>query len=389
MTVFWSHLRDLFSMPVKLGEIVFPFTLLRLLLAFILPLVLAVVLLKLLKLGIRTLIRRSAFHQTMQNRIYHWIKITIRLLYLVVLGTLFGRLFGAEIGRYLRIFFSFLSVPLIEAGSTKVTLVTIIMTIPIFYLASWLGKLSKNFVNQAIMDNFTLDEAKRFSMITFTRYGVMIVTLLIGLSVVGIDLSSLAVLFGVLGIGLGFGLQGMVSNFFAGVIIIFTRPIKENDRIVVNELEGTVVQIRLLSTVVSTLTHEIIIIPNSKLVDNVIHNYSYDDRRIIISNQVQVAYGSDLHRVMAVMDKIGQENPYAVPHSEVQVRVVSFDDSGITMKLLVWIVDVSKKYDAHTWNNLQIWERFEKERISIPFPQMDLHIKEGPPQPQRSKTPRL
>ena len=127
------------------------------------------------------------------------------------------------------------------------------------------------------------------------------------------------------------------------------------------------------------MTHEIIIIPNSKIVDNVIHNYSYDDRRIIISNQVQVAYGADLHQVMAVMKKIGQENPHGIPHLEVETRVVSFDASGITMKLLVWIMDVSKKYEAHTWNNLQIWERFRNEGIAIPFLQMDLHIKEAPP----------
>jgi len=389
MAAFWDTLIKLFTMPVKLGVITFPFTILRFLTAFLIPVVAAGLLLKLLRLGLKKLLQRLTLNETLEDRIYRWTKIVIRLMFITIIGIMFSRLFGAEIAKYLQLFFSFLTVPIIEAGSTKITLVTIIMTIPIFYLASWLGKLAKNFVNQAFIDNFTLDEAKRFSMTTLTRYGVMILTLLIGLSIVGVDLSSLAVLFGVLGIGLGFGLQGMVSNLFAGIIIIFTQPLKENDRIVVNEIEGTVKHIRLLSTVVSTLTHEIIIIPNSKLVDNVIHNYSYDDRRIVISNTLQVSYSADLHHVMAVMKTIGEENPYAIPHSEVQIRVVSFDDSGITMKLLVWLVDVTKKYDAHTWNNLQLWDRFKKEGIEIPFPQVDIHIKEGELPSKKTKTLRI
>ena len=389
MSTFLATLIDLLTRPVKLGVIVFPFTILNFVLGFVLPLAVAAVALKLLKLGIRTLLAKSTFQQLLQDRIYRWTKIVSRLLFLTAFSILFSRLFGAEIGSYLKLFFSFLTVPLLEAGSTKITLVTMIMTIPIFYLASWLGRMAKNFVNQAFMDNFALDEAKRFSMTTLTRYGVMVLTILIGLSIVGIDLSSLAVLFGVLGIGLGFGLQGMVANFFAGVIIIFTQPIKENDRILVNELEGTVKHIRLLSTVVSTLAHEIIIIPNSKLVDNVIHNYSYDDRRVIIASEVQVSYESDLKEVMTVLRRIGEANPYAVPHAEVQVRVLSFDESGISMKLLVWIVDVSKKYDAMTWNNLQIWEQFKEEGISIPYPQMNVHIKEGLTASKRGKTLRL
>ena len=191
-------------MPVKLGEITFPFTLLRFLLAFLAPLVISAVLLKLLRMGIRTFLGRTTFLKSTQEQIFRWLKIFIRLLFLVILGILFGRLFGAEIGHYLRLFFSFLSVPLIEAGSTKITLVTIFMTIPIFYLASWLGNLTKGFVNRGIMSNFSLDEAKRFSLTTFARYGVMVVTILVGLSIVGLDLSSLAVLFGVLGIGAWF-----------------------------------------------------------------------------------------------------------------------------------------------------------------------------------------
>jgi small-conductance mechanosensitive channel len=389
MKVFWDTLVDLVTIPVKLGVMVFPFNLLQLIITFLLPLIVAAVLLRLLRLGLRAILDKSRINDLVIHRIYRGAKILGRLLFLGIFAILFSRLFGAEIGRYVRLFFSFLAVPLIEAGGTKITLVTIIMTLPIFYLASWLGKMAKSFVNQAFLDNFNLDESKRFSMTTLTRYGVMVLTIMIGLSIIGIDLSSLAVLFGVLGIGLGFGLQGMVANFFAGVIIIFTQPIKENDRIVVNELEGTVVQIRLLSTVVSTLTHEIIIIPNSKLVDNIIHNYSYDDRQIVISNQVQVAYESDLHQVMEVLQGIGEENPFTLPHSEVLVRVVSFDDSGITMKLIVWIQDVSKKYEALTWNNLGIWERFKENGISIPFPQMDVHLKEGPPPRGRGKTVRL
>jgi potassium-dependent mechanosensitive channel len=131
-----------------------------------------------------------------------------------------------------------------------------------------------------------------------------------GLSIIGIDLSALTVIFGVLGIGLGFGLQNVVSNFFSGLIIIITRPVKEGDRILVNGIEGTILQIRILATVINTLTNESIIVPNSKLVQESVHNFSFYDPSIIIKNDIGVSYSSDVDQVLSVLQGVAEGNPF-------------------------------------------------------------------------------
>ncbi len=375
MSDFIEFLSEIFTVNLVLGVIEFPFTLLELILECVLPLIVIFFLFKLIRLGLRKVLNRSRMKEDLRGRIFRWIKNILRIIYLLLCVVLVGRLFGAELARYFKIFFSALNEPLIESGNTKITFITIILLIPVFMIASWIGKLTRNIVNQSFLDRLGLDESKKFTLSTLLRYSAMTLVLIIGLSIIGINLSSLAVLFGVLGIGVGFGLQSLVANFFAGIIIIMTRPIKEGDRILVNEYEGTVIHVRLLSTIVNTLTEETIIVPNSKLVDNTIHNNSYSDRRIIIVSSVQVSYSSDLDRVIEVLMEVGRANPYGLLDPPPAVRVKSFDDSGITMNLWLWIRDVRDKYTAISWNNLEIWRSFKLSGIEIPFPQLDLHIK--------------
>jgi small-conductance mechanosensitive channel len=264
-----------------------------------------------------------------------------------------------------------------ESGETTVSVMTLLLLIPVFYLAGKAGQLTRNFSDQYFFTRVGLDESKKFSISNLLRYTVMILTAMIGLSVIGIDLSVLTVLFGVLGIGLGFGLQSVVANIFAGIVIIFTRPVKEGDRILVDQYEGTVTSIRFLSTVINTISYETIIVPNRQLIDSTVYNYSYDDRRIILRNPVQVSYDTDLDRAIEIMSAVGLRNPYGLKVPEPDVRVTSFDDSGISLLLLTWILDVSHKYSALSWNNLEIWRSFRDEGIEIPFPQRDLHLRSG------------
>ena len=371
---FWEHLKNLFTASITLGRLDLPFNLLEFLFQFFLPTVLLLVFIKLINMGIRRVVRKSSLGESAGNRVRKWARIILRAGFLITDLILFSRLFGAEIGRFLNLLGSFLQAPILEAGGTKITFITILMTIPVFYLATWAGSLTKAFMNQSVLKNLGLDESKKFSISTLSRYLVIVIILLVGLSIIGIDLSSLTVLFGVLGIGLGFGLQNTVANFFAGVTILFSQPVREGDRILVGGVEGTVLHIRILSTVIGTLTHEVIIIPNSRLVGDAIHNYSYNDRHLIIHNDVQVSYEADVDKALAILKGIGEDSPYRFSQEAVETRVVSFDDSGISLKLLTWISDVNSKYEAVSWNNREIWSRFKAEGVVIPFPQMDLHV---------------
>jgi small-conductance mechanosensitive channel len=221
-----------------------------------------------------------------------------------------------------------------------------------------------------------MPEEAKFTISILLRNIVLIIAVIIGLSLIGIDLSALAVLFGVLGIGIGFGLQSVVASFIAGFVLIFERPIKEGDRIQVEGVEGEVVHIRLRSTIINTLTNETIVVPNNKLIESNIHNYSHMDERIIIVNSVQVSYETDLLRAREVLQAVNEGNPYALTDPPPEVRVVEFQDSGILLELRTWIARAVEKYRAITWVNLEIWKGLKRAGITIPFPQRDVHIKD-------------
>ena len=160
-------------------------------------------------------------------------------------------------------------------------------------------------------------------------------------------------LIGTLGIGIGFGLQNVVASFVSGLVIIFERPIKEGDRVVVEGTEGDVAHIRLRSTIITTLTDETIIVPNHQLVGNKIYNNSHEVRRITVINHVSVAYGTDLDYAAEVLKGVALASPYARASAEPDVRVREFADSGILMELWTGIEDAGTKWPAHLLGQLR------------------------------------
>ena len=369
--------KTIFMTTLTLGVVEFPFTLLELLLELFLPMLLVFIVYRLFNMGIKRLLDKSNFKETLRNGIKLWARRILRFGFIFILLLLIGRLFGAKIYEYVSMFTDILNQPILQSGNTKVSFLTLLLIIPVFYIASWTGKTSRGLISKDLMDRMGLDEARQFSFISLLRYGVMVIVFLIGLSVIGVNLSSITVVFGVLGIGIGFGLQSVVANLFAGIIIILSRPIKEGDRIFVYNYEGTVVQVRILSTVITTLTNETIIVPNAHLVSDPVHNYSYSDRSIIVRNNVGVAYDTDLDMVVEVLEEISSVNPFIDSSKKNTVRVKEFGSSSIDIAVFTWIKDVSDKYDAHHWMNMEIWRVFREKGIEIPFSQLDLHIKDG------------
>lgn len=360
-----------------MGPVTLPFTLWELIVQFVLPAAALLVGLALLRLLVRRILLRSRLGEDARTRIRTWTRRSARaVLFLGLLG-LGSRLLGAELARWTGMILRILNQPFFTSGSTEISVVTLVLVIPVFYVAGWLSRVTRRMLEHGVVRRLGLDPARAFSVLNVTRFAVMGLAVIVGLSIIGINLSSLAVLFGVLGIGVGFGLQQAVGDMFAGLVIIFSRPIKEGDRVLVDNIEGTVHQIKLLHTVINTITHETIIIPNSTITGNSMHNYSYDDARIILCNLVQVSYGSDLDKVGQVLLEVATRNPWAIADMDHRYQVWSFDDSGITVRLCTWISDATNRIQAFSWTNLEIWRAFRANGIEIPFPQMDLHVKEA------------
>lgn len=372
---FLEILKDFIFSDLSIGSVNLPFSVIDALLKVVLPFILVVIGYRLILLGLKQLLKVFKVKEKLSDSIFRWSRRALRITAFFSIIAFIGALLGTEIANYMGKFINLINDPFFETGNTKISIITILMLIPVFWAASWGGKSTRILLNKSFINDLKMDDARKFSIGSIARYVVMTVIFLFGLSIIGIDLSALGVLFGVLGLGLGFGLQGIVANFFAGLVLISTGPVKEGDRILVSGYEGTVVHVKMLSTIVSTLTHENLIIPNSQLLDNTVHNYSFDDRRIVVINKISVSYDSDLDSVIKIMEETVQASPFLLNNPEPVARVDSFDDSGIGMKLICWIDDINHKHEFIGWVNLELWRTFKKEGIEIPYPQMDLHIK--------------
>lgn len=371
MSDFFRFLYNLFTTQISIGEFYLPFNILEIFLKLVLPIIVSLVLYKLLKKWVSHLIGKSKLSNEKKVSVFNWFKLIFRIIIFVFIVLLVISLFGAQINKYLIAFGVLLTHPITEG----ITIVTILLIFPVLYLGQFIGKLAQKVTDKSLLEYLKINQGTKRTFSAVIKNVTMVIVTLFGLTIIGLDLSVLFGLLGVVGIGLGFGLQGVVSNLFAGLVILTSKPVKVGDHINVDGTEGNLQEIRFLNSVVSTITHESIIIPNSKIIDNPVHNFSFDDSSIILKNTVQVSYNSDLDHVMEVLRSIGERCPFRLSKKEVKPRVISFDDSGITVGLLCWIKDSSLKYEANSWINLEIWRTFKRENIEIPFPQVDLHIK--------------
>lgn len=226
------------------------------------------------------------------------------------------------------------------------------------------------------MQRTRLDIGIQHAITTITTYLIILFALIILLQTAGIDLTTLNVLVGALGIGVGFGLQNIVNNFISGLIILLERSIKIGDRIEVGNIEGDVVKIGGRSTTILTNDNISVIVPNSKFIIENVVNWSHNERTVRFRIPVSVAYGSDTKLVEKTLLEVAKENPDVLENPEPAVRFIEFGDSGLLFELRAWTMTlIHKKGKLISSLNFAINDKFRERNIEIPFPQRDIHIR--------------
>jgi len=201
---------------------------------------------------------------------------------------------------------------------------------------------------------------------------------LIVLDNAGIHLGALTVFAGAVGVGVGFGLQNIASNFISGLVILAERPITLGDRVEVAGIAGQVERIRARSTVIRTNDNIMMIVPNTKFIDSPVTNWTYTDRRVRFRIPVGVAYGSDIAKVRDTLLAVGRENPNTLQEPAPSVFLKKFGDSSIDFELVVWSSEMSARPSRYRSDlNFAIVEKFREAEIELPFPQRDLYIRSG------------
>ncbi|MFT6071429.1 MAG: small-conductance mechanosensitive channel [Bacteriovoracaceae bacterium] len=264
--------------------------------------------------------------------------------------------------------------PLFEISGNKFSIMSLILACIVFYLSVILSRMTERFIKN-LLDGKDIDPGVKDSISTFTRYLVVIIGTLITLDTVGVSLSSLAALGAVLMVGIGFGLQNITQNFIAGLIILIERPIKLGDLVEVKGVSGKVIQIGARSTLVNTRDDITIIVPNSQFIAEQVINESFSGERIRLHISVGVAYGTDTRKVETVLKEVGNAHDKVLDYPGPSVIFVSFGDSSLNFELRVWTKELWDNESLKSDIRFAIDEAFRTEKIAIPFPQRDLHIK--------------
>ena len=200
---------------------------------------------------------------------------------------------------------------------------------------------------------------------------------MIGLNVLGIDLTAFAIFSGAIGIGIGFGLQKITSNFISGLILLFEKSIENGDMVELSD--GTYGLIRKTSaryTLLETFEGREMMIPNEDFIINRVTNWTFNNRKGRLQIDIGVAYESDIEKARELILEAAKEFPGSIDDPKPSCYLKEFADSSVNFMLFFWLADVSKgRYQAKNDVMLSIWKKFKENNISIPYPQRDIHIK--------------
>lgn len=242
-----------------------------------------------------------------------------------------------------------------------------------------LGGMLSRLVERRVMALGDVSIGLRVGIAKMVRFAVVIFAVLIALNVVGINLTSLAVFSGALGVGLGFGLQRIASNFISGFILVMDRSIRPGDVITVGESFGWVQELNARYVVVRNRDGVDMLIPNENLITSEVINWSYADKAVRLKVPVDISYDDDPVEAMALLVEVARDNARVQPSPEPVARLLAFGDSGIELELRVWIHDPQEGVNnIRSELNVGIWKAFKAAGITIPFPQRDLHVKSMP-----------
>lgn len=248
----------------------------------------------------------------------------------------------------------------------------------ILALAVLASKALSALLQRRIAKKAYLDPGLRYTMGRLTQYLIIALGVLLSLKVAfSVDLTSIAVLFTALSVGIGFGLQYLAADIASGFILLFERPVRVGDRITIGDDEGDVQSINLRTTVVATNDRISIIVPNSKLVSQRLINWSYGDPRARISIPVSVAYGSDIELVTKTLLAAAQEVDNVLRDPAPKVQFLKFGDWSLDFRLLVWTNRPRLHTQIRSDINYRIERLFRQEGIEIPFPQTELRLRGG------------
>lgn len=264
-------------------------------------------------------------------------------------------------------------------GTFRFSPTGILTGIAVFAIGYFLTRWFQGWLDGSVMARGRVDTGVRNSIRTVVGYAGLAIAGLIAISSAGIDLSSFALVAGGLSLGIGFGLQNVVSNFVSGLILLAERPFKAGDWIVAGPVSGTVKKISVRATEIETFQRQSVILPNSELINSAVGNWTHRNKLGRIEIPVGVAYGTDPRRVHALLLELARSHPLVLKNPEPFVLFSAFGASSLDFEIRVFLGDVTNGTIVQNDLRFAIVEKFEAEGIEIPFPQSVISVKSEQP----------
>ena len=261
----------------------------------------------------------------------------------------------------------------VHVGSASFNFFNLFFILSAFYITRAAITAARAFLNRMSASSRNLDMSLIPPMQTAITYGLWTLFALIALRALGFSLQNLAVIAGGLSVGIGFGMQNIVNNFFSGLILIFSRTLHEGDVIDVGGLQGSVRKISIRATMVETFDNAVIFVPNSEFVSNRLINWTRNGRLVRREVAVGVAYGTDPKLVEKLLLEIAQDVQTVVRRPQPCVLFMDLADSTLNFVLRYWS-DISNTTDAASIIRHKIVDVFAKNNVDIAFPQLDVHL---------------
>lgn len=271
----------------------------------------------------------------------------------------------------------------IKIGGSELRLVNLALGIAIFVVAIIISRSVRAFMERRLAARAHLDPGIQYTVLRLIHYLVITLGVLFALKTAfNLELTAIAVVFTALSVGIGFGLQFIAGDLASGFILLFERPVRVGDFITIsgpdsNLTEGRVKSINLRTTIVMTNDNIAAIIPNSKLVNQSLINWSYGERHSRIAIPVGVAYDSDVELVTETLERAAQGVEFVLEEPKPRVQFLSFGDYSLDFRLLVWTNRPRRHPQIRSDINYRIQRLFKEAKIEIPFPRQDLHLRGG------------
>jgi small-conductance mechanosensitive channel len=307
-------------------------------------------------------------------RLMFWVMLAVDVVLVLAVIVILLLIWGVQTGDIQstanKVFYGF------AVGSFTLSLLDVVVALGIFLVLFFAVRLFQNFLSKRVLAQTVPDVGVRDALTTGVGYAGIIVAAIIAISSLGLQLSQLAIIFGALSVGIGFGLQHVVNNFVSGLILLMQRPIKAGDWIVVGPNEGYVKKINVVATEIQTFDNATVIVPNSQLVTSEVKNWTHKSTvaRVIVS--VGVSYDSQPRQVRDILLQcaVRRDEVLRVPSPTVVFR--DFGDSALIFELRFFIRQADYMLIMASDLRFDIADAFAAAGIVIPFPQRDIHIKD-------------